>query len=37
MLDYLKYPVTLSGDRFAEATNFRCQYGLREIFDSVRR
>lgn len=36
MLDYLKYPVTLSGRRFAEATNFRCLFGLPEIFDSVR-
>jgi UDP-glucose 4-epimerase len=36
MLDYLKYPVTLSGQRFVEATNFRCLFGLPEIFDSVR-
>jgi UDP-glucose 4-epimerase len=36
MLDYLKYPVTLSGRRFVEATRFRCLFGLPEIFDSVR-
>jgi UDP-glucose 4-epimerase len=36
MLDYLKYPVTLSGQRFVEATNFRCLFGLPEIFDSMR-
>ncbi|MGH0038255.1 MAG: NAD-dependent epimerase/dehydratase family protein [Myxococcota bacterium] len=36
MLDYLKYPVTLSGQRFVEATDFRCLFGLPEIFDSVR-
>jgi len=36
VLDYLKYPVTLSGRRFAETTKFRCRFGLPEIFDSVR-
>ncbi len=36
-IDYLKYPVTLSGQRFIEATNFRCLFGLEEIFHSVRR
>ncbi|MCG8588436.1 MAG: NAD-dependent epimerase/dehydratase family protein [Proteobacteria bacterium] len=36
VLDYLKYPVTLDGDRFREATHFRPFYGLQEIFDSVR-
>ena len=36
MLDFLKYPVTLSGRRFSQATDFRCQAGLPEIFDSVR-
>ena len=36
-IDYLKYPVTLSGQRFNEATNFRCLFGLEEIFHSVRR
>ncbi len=36
-IDYLKYPATLSGQRFSEATNFRCLFGLEEIFHSVRR
>ena len=36
-LDYLKYPVTLSGKRFIEATNFRPLFGLEEIFHSVHR
>ena len=36
-IDYLKFPVTVSGDRFVDATNFRCTYGLEEIFHSVRR
>jgi UDP-glucose 4-epimerase len=36
-IDYLKYPVTLSGKRFIEATNFRPLFGLEEIFHSVRR
>ena len=35
--DYLKYPVTLSGKRFTEATDFRPLFGLEEIFHSVRR
>jgi UDP-glucose 4-epimerase len=35
-IDYLKFPVTVSGARFAEATNFRCLFGLEEIFQSVR-
>ncbi|MEN8181563.1 MAG: NAD-dependent epimerase/dehydratase family protein [Myxococcota bacterium] len=37
VLDYLKYPVTLSGQRFIEATGFRPLFGLEEIFHSVRR
>ena len=37
LLDFLKYPVSLSGTRFAGATGFRCKYGLPEIFESVRR
>ena len=37
LLDFLKFPVSLAGDRFVAATGFRCQYGLREIFRSVRR
>ena len=36
-LDYLKYPVTVAGDRFVEATNFRCLFELGEIFQSVAR
>jgi hypothetical protein len=36
-LDYLKYPVTLSGKRFVDATSFRPLFGLEEIFQSVRR
>lgn len=36
-IDYLKYPVTLSGKRFVEATGFRPLFGLEEIFQSVRR
>jgi UDP-glucose 4-epimerase len=35
--DYLKFPVTLSGKRFKEATNFRPLFGLEEIFQSIRR
>jgi UDP-glucose 4-epimerase len=37
LLDFLKYPVSLAGERFAAATGFRCKYGLPEIFESVRR
>ncbi len=36
-IDFLKYPVTLSGQRFVDATNFRPLFGLEEIFHSVRR
>jgi UDP-glucose 4-epimerase len=36
-IDYLKYPVTLSGKRFTEATNFRPLFGLEEIFNSMQR
>jgi UDP-glucose 4-epimerase len=36
-IDYLKYPVTVSGERFLEATNFRPLFGLEEIFQSVTR
>ena len=35
--DFLKFPVTLSGRRFVEATNFRPLFDLEEIFQSVRR
>ncbi|MGH0030487.1 MAG: NAD-dependent epimerase/dehydratase family protein [Myxococcota bacterium] len=36
-IDYLKYPVTVAGERFAEATNFRPLFGLEEIFHSLQR
>jgi UDP-glucose 4-epimerase len=36
-LDYLKFPVTLSGKRFVEATNYRPLFGLEEIFQSIHR
>ena len=36
-IDYIKYPVTLSGERFVEATSFRPLFSLEEIFHSVRR
>jgi hypothetical protein len=34
-LDYIKYPVTVDGSRFVEATKFRCLFELEEIFQSV--
>jgi hypothetical protein len=36
-IDYLKFPITLSGSRFVEATNFHPLFGLEEIFHSIRR
>jgi hypothetical protein len=36
-IDYIKFPCTISGDRFQEATGFRPTFGLREIFRSIRR
>jgi UDP-glucose 4-epimerase len=36
-LDYLKYPCTISGERFREATGFRPLMSLKETFRSVRR
>ena len=36
-IDYLKYPLTVSGERFVEATNFRPLFSLEEIFQSLRR
>ena len=36
IVDYLKYPVTLSGGRFADATGFEPLHGLADCFDSVR-
>jgi UDP-glucose 4-epimerase len=35
-LDFLKFPITLSGDRFVDATNFRPLFGLEETLQSVR-
>ena len=35
-LDYLKFPITLSGDRYIKATNFRPMFGLAETLQSVR-
>ena len=37
ILDYLKYPVTLGGGRFRDATGFKPRFGLRECFESQRR
>jgi UDP-glucose 4-epimerase len=34
-IDFLKFPVTLSGRRFVEATNFRPLFGLEETFQSL--
>ena len=36
-IDYLKFPITLSGLRFVEATNFRPRFSLEEIFQSIER
>ena len=36
LLDFLKYPVSISGKRFEAASEFRCSYSLSEIFQSVR-
>jgi len=36
-IDYLKFPITLSGERFVETTSFRPLFGLEEIFESLRR
>jgi UDP-glucose 4-epimerase len=35
-IDFLKYPITLSGKRFADATGFEPLYGLKETLESVR-
>lgn len=35
-VDYLKYPVTISGRRFVEATAFTPHFELHEIFQSLR-
>jgi len=36
-IDYLRYPVCVSGRRFEEATGFRPKVSLREMFDNMRR
>ena len=36
-IDYIKYPCTIAGERFAEATGFRPLFGLKESFRSLRR
>jgi len=36
-IDYIKYTCTINGKRFVDATGFRPQYSLKEIFRSVRR
>ena len=36
-IDFVKYPCTLDGRRFGDATGFRPLFGLEEIFHSVRR
>jgi UDP-glucose 4-epimerase len=35
-IDFLKYPITLSGKRFADAAGFQPLYGLKETLQSVR-
>jgi len=35
-LDFLKYPITLSGERFSDATSFRPLFSLEETLQSVR-
>jgi UDP-glucose 4-epimerase len=35
-IDFLKYPITLSGERFADATGFQPLHGLKETLQSVR-
>ena len=34
-IDYLKFPITLSGDRFVDATSFRPMFGLAETLQSI--
>jgi UDP-glucose 4-epimerase len=36
-IDYIKYPCTISGRRFADETGFRPLFGLKETLRSVRR
>jgi UDP-glucose 4-epimerase len=35
-LDYLKYPVTISGERFVQATGWKPMFDLRETFEAHR-
>jgi UDP-glucose 4-epimerase len=35
-IDYIKYPCTIAGDRFANETGFRPLFGLKESFRSLR-
>jgi UDP-glucose 4-epimerase len=35
-IDYLKFPITLSGNRFDDATGFRPLFGLAETLQSIR-
>jgi len=35
-IDYIKYPCTVSGKRFLEATGFKPMFSLEETFASVR-
>ncbi len=35
-VDYIKYPCTINGRRFAEAASFRPLFSLKEVFRSVR-
>jgi len=37
IVDYLKYPVTLAGERFEREAGFEPRYGLRDCFDGLRR
>jgi len=37
VIDYLRYPVCVSGARFVEATGYRPKVSLREMFASMRR
>lgn len=36
-IDYIKFPCTISGERFVQATGFRPLFGLREAFRSLQR
>jgi UDP-glucose 4-epimerase len=36
-IDYLKFPLTISGDAFRDAADFKPHFGLQEIFQSLRR